>query len=327
MWNNNNNFFPMNQMNQFNLPFQINQMNQIYQINQMNMLNNFQQPANQINLIQNQMNLHNNINNNMNYNFNNNINNGNMQMQPVNNMIPIIGITNQFPINEKRIYDSLKLKFEHNHIMKNDLTEVEYFLYLFFYMIEIDLKSAKIMFRKDVEIINQNRDGTKLYINYYNIIKSEIYIDLDLPINKLINNIFEQIFCPYSEINFQRCLYKYLDILYLEFQGMNLSNLSGKIGRELGLKEGDELSLKLCQELFNELNTFPKDSSIHIQINRINIGHFTPRKGGLTKTFLKYFNNEYFHHGHGSSTNFCDEIRPGSSLNFITKLDVTAGKF
>ena len=126
----------------------------------------------------------------MNYVFNNNINNGNMQMQPVNNMIPIIGITNQFPINEKRIYDSLKLKFEHNHIMKNDLTEVEYFLYLFFYMIEIDLKSAKIMFRKDVEIINQNRDGTKLYINYYNIIKSEIYIDLDLPINKLINRYF-----------------------------------------------------------------------------------------------------------------------------------------
>lgn len=33
------------------------------------------------------------------------------------------------------------------------------------------------MFRKDVEIINQNRDGTKIYINYYNIIKSEIYID------------------------------------------------------------------------------------------------------------------------------------------------------
>jgi len=89
MWNNNNNCYPMNQMNQFNLPFQLNQMNQIYQLNQMNMLNNFQQPANQISLMQNQMNLHNNINNNMNYDFNNNINNGNMQMQPVNNMIII----------------------------------------------------------------------------------------------------------------------------------------------------------------------------------------------------------------------------------------------
>ena len=66
-----------------------------------------------------------------------------------------------------------------------------------------------------MELIKKNKnllnsDGkSKIYINYYNIIKSEIYTDLNLSIEILIKDIISQIFCPDFENGVERCIYKY----------------------------------------------------------------------------------------------------------------------
>jgi hypothetical protein len=58
-----------------------------------------------------------------------------------------------------------------------------------------------------------NSDGkSKIYINYYNIIKSEIFIDLNLLIDILIKDIISQIFCPEFENGVDRCYKKYQDV-------------------------------------------------------------------------------------------------------------------
>ena len=296
MQNSNNNFLLMNPMNINNPP--------LNQINQINMFNNFQNSINQIpNLIgSNQIMI------------NNNRTNQTMEIDNQNNNLKL----------DKGNNNCIKLGNECNHILKNELNDSEYYLYRFFKLIEYDSEKniAKILYNKNLEKESQNRKVIKIYTNYYNLIRSEIYVDLDQPINDLKIKIFEQIFCPRLKNITSNCLFKYLDILFLEFKNINILTLSGKTGKELGLKEGDELSLKLCQELYNEIYSFPKDTSIILRVNGNIIGNFIPKKGGLSKNFLKIFNEDYYHLD--SSLDSKQIINPGYTINFMTKRDVLA---
>ena len=329
MLNFNNNCFPMNPMNQPNLSFQFNPMNQINQMNQMNMFNNNIQPMNQMNA---QMNFNqiNNINNNYN-NYNQFPSMNNMAQMPMNSPMNIYmnnmnNIQNNNTINfQTKVNNDLKLNLEHNRIITNELTDAEYYLYRFFKMVEMDSAKLSIMCGGIVSKKELNKNGVRIYVNYYNIIKSEIYVDLNLQIDNIIANILKQIFCPSFEENIKKCFYNYLDILYIEFKGINLIKIFGKTGKELGLKEGDEFSLKLGKELFNEIYTFPKEGSIHLKCNGKFLGHFIPRKGGLTKDFMKYLINHFNYFTDFYSSN-SDNIFPGTTIIFSTCQSVMAGK-
>ena len=155
---------------------------------------------------------------------------------------------------------------------KNDLDELESDLFYFFSMILMDSAKAKYFGVNDNEIIKINKNDSKLYVNYYDIIKSEVYVDLSLPIEEIKEIIFGQIFYPnfvkkkykrvqknqttenvisnpINELNKEQSLFVYSNFLYLEFEGKKLLNLSN-------LKNGDILSLKLSEDLFNEMKSF-----------------------------------------------------------------------
>ena len=334
MWN--QNFIPMNQFNQMNPMNQFNQMNQINQMNQYNQMNQFNQ-FNQYNQMNNQ-NMNNNIfqNNipltnsfnqiNMNYNNNNSNIYNNYNPNFMNNSMNIPRLNNPLNIpasikNIEKSCNDIKLYNDNNHIIKKDLNQNEYFLYTFFKLIEIEQEKGRKMelIKKNKNLLNPNKKS-KIYINYYNIIKSEIFIDLNLSIEILIKDIISQIFCPEFENGVDECIYKYSNILYFEFQEMNLSNISDKTGNELGIKNGDEIYLKLYPELYDEINTFTKDISIFIFLHTVPIGSFTPKKDGLSKNFLKYFNEKNYHIN--SNANI-DTIPPSGKINLLMKNIVT----
>ena len=295
----------------------LNQNYNCFPMNQMNIPINFQQSFNQVNQMQNpmafdQMNINNNIINNFN------------QMPLMNNIFP--NQMNQIDVNInnvlKKVYNNLELHFEHNHVIKNELTVLEYYLYRFFKLIEINDGKSEIMYIINNSNLNKNKKGTKLYINYYNIIKSVIYVDLNLGINDLIENIIKQIFCPFIGNNISECFYNYLNFLYLEYKETNLSKILGISFIKLDLKEGDELSLKLCDELFNEINTFPKDNTIHFKLNGVFIGHFTPKKGGLSKNIINILINNYLYFRNSSIS---ETVLPGNSIDYVKRQTVIAG--
>lgn len=59
--------------------------------------------------------------------------------------------------------------------------ELESDLYKFFNMILIDDKKAKAFAEGEgVDLIKIDKNASKLYVNYYDIIKSEVYVDLNL---------------------------------------------------------------------------------------------------------------------------------------------------
>ena len=101
---------------------------------------------------------------------------------------------------------------------------------------------------------------------------------------------------------------------------MNLSNISDKTGNELGIKNGDEIDLKLYHELYDEINTFPKDTSVCIYLDNKAMGIFIPKKDGLSKNFLKYFNEKNYHIN--SNANI-DTIPPSGKINLLMKNIVT----
>ena len=155
---------------------------------------------------------------------------------------------------------------------KNDLNELENLLFTFFCLILMDSEKVKNLGLNDIEIIKINRNDSKIYVNYYDIIKSEVFVDLSLPIEEIKEIIFGQIFYPnfvkktykriqknqtteyvisnpINEINEEKSFFNYSNFLYLEFKGNKLSNLSK-------LKEGDILSLKLSEDIYNEISIF-----------------------------------------------------------------------
>ena len=64
---------------------------------------------------------------------------------------------------------------------------------------------------------------------------------------------------PFNDFDEYLNIFIYQNFLCLEFGGnKNLLELSNQSGNYLGLKEGDGLSLKLNQDLFEDFNIFPK---------------------------------------------------------------------
>ena len=126
-----------------------------------------------------------------------------------------------------------------------------------------------------------NYIGTKIYINYYNLEKIELYLDLRLNVKDLISTIFGMILqgC-YKRKIFKRieknqttegiiespnfCFESdspYINVLYLEYNKKDLEKLSDKTGIEIGLKEGDEIFLKLKEKYYNELKDLNLDNT------------------------------------------------------------------
>ena len=163
------------------------------------------------------------------------------------------------------IHDYYKIK-NLDPLNDNNLTKTEKNLSLFFNCI--------YNFNKNI-----NYNGTKIYINYYNLEKIELYLDLRLQVKDLISIIFGLILSNSNERQYFKRIEKnqttqviidnpilfyesdlpYKNIMYLEFNNINLEKLSKKTGIEIGLKEGDEIFLKLKKGCYNELKILSLD--------------------------------------------------------------------
>ena len=124
-------------------------------------------------------------------------------------------------------------------------------------------------------------NGTKIYINYYNLEKIELYLDLRFSVKDLISTIFGLILQGCSEKKIFKRIAKnqttesiietpnlcyesdspYLNTLFLEYNKIALENYSDKTGIEIGLKEGDEIFLKLKKEFYDELKGLNLDNT------------------------------------------------------------------
>jgi hypothetical protein len=163
---------------------------------------------------------------------------------------------------------------------------------------------------------NIKQFGTKIYINYYNLERIELYLDLRLQVKYLISIIFGLILLKYKERKYCIRMVKnkttqeiienpnifydsnllYKNILHLEFNNNDLNQLSEKTGIEIGLKEGDELFLKLKKECYNELENLNLDNIIIFSDNhnKSDIIYFPSFKeeivSDMCKRFTKFIN-------------------------------------
>lgn len=194
---------------------------------------------------------------------------------------------------------------------KDDLGELEQLLYNFFSIILMDLEKIKYFKFNEDEIIKINNSDSKIYVNYYDIIKSEVFVDLSLPFEEIKEIIFGQIFYPnfvkktykriqknqtteyvisnpINGINKEESLFDYSNFLYFEFKGNRLSDFSK-------LKEGDILSLKISEDIYNEFNTFPKDNYFTLKFYSNRLGIFNTSSKGLPyKKIKKLFNTRKY---------------------------------
>ena len=124
---------------------------------------------------------------------------------------------------------------------------------------------------------NIQKDGSKIIINYYNLEKIELYLDLDSKVKDLVSNIFGLIFFCSEPLNIYKRtkknqttewitnfpLINYRDNIIsketfiLEYKNKNLLDLSDKTGKEIGLKKGEEILLKLNENYYNQLISLP----------------------------------------------------------------------
>ena len=165
---------------------------------------------------------------------------------------------------------------------------------------------------------NTNNFGTKIFINYYNLEKIELYLDLSLQVKYLVSIIFGLILSKsdvknyyirmeknqttkqiiQNPINFYGSDSLYKNTIYLEFNNIDLNQISERTGFEIGLKEGDELLLKLKKDNYNELKTLKIDTIIKFKdcINDI-IMNFQSFKeeivSDMLKRFTKFINVDY----------------------------------
>ena len=204
-------------------------------------------------------------------------------------------------------------------IIKNIAGDLEAQLYYFFQFISIDSKRAKIIIPNcGDDVIDINKNETKLFINYYDIIESEVYVDIKSPINEIISKIFAQIFCPnlikkrykrtkknqtteyimshpIKQFDEEKSFYLYKNFLYLESGGgIALEDLLKNSNTIMNIKDGDTLYLKLYPEFYDEINTFPKNSNINIKINSEPFSNY-PISGKMKyEQFKKIINLSYF---------------------------------
>ena len=362
-----NNMNMMNNMNGMNNMNIINNMNNMNNINMMNNMNNINM-MNNMNGINDMNNMKMNILNNMNWMYKNDMPNlenyqmqAQIQQQNILNQGPMMNMFNNSKNNlinqnqQKKIYKNKKIlreeptKIELIRSIENNISNIELHLFCFFELVSIDLERCKIFYDALLEgAINVDKNNPRLYINYYNIVKAEVYINISLKIYEIIPQIFGQIFYPYltkkiykrtnqkqttefvilnpiKVINHEKTPFIYQNFLYFEFKGKNLSKYNGMTGKELGLKQNDELSLKLYPEFDNEIKEFPKNKrNIWIKFSSEIFGMFISSiKGMSLNNFLKIFNSNKFIILQLIS--FPENINELTSLNLYLKKDIKGG--
>ena len=220
--------------------------------------------------------------------------------------------------------------------IKNKLDEHESQLFSFFKLILMNPTKASFFEFNEKEMIIINKNASKLYVNYYDIIKSEVYVDLSLPIEEIISIIFGQIFYPnfvkkvhkriekdqtteyiisnpIQELNKEKNLFNYNNFLYLELGGNKLSTSSK-------LKEGDTLSLKLSEEIFKEIN-LPINRNINIQYKGHLLGQIGMSERGISYgEFEKLLITKKYYN---TITMYGDLII--NSLDFSPRCQITGG--
>lgn len=129
---------------------------------------------------------------------------------------------------------------------------------------------------------NIPRTGNQILINYYNLEKIYLYLDLDLNVKELISIIFGSIFFSCDILNiykrtksnqttewitanpikyYQDCLGIFSNIFFLEYKNINLLEYSNKTGKEIGLTNGEEILLKIKKNFKDELISLPLDGT------------------------------------------------------------------
>ena len=252
-------------------------------MNQMNMMN--------INPMMNQMNM---------MNMNPMIDQTNMM-----GMISMIDQMNMMARNpEKVAYYNIKHK---NPLNDNKLNKIEKNLCLFF--------NGITNFHK-----NYNNNGNKIIINYYNLEKIDLYLDLDLKIKDLISIIFGYIFfiSGYKFETYKRthenqttdyivknpiifetdgeCISR--KTFLLEYKNKNLLDLQNRTGYEIGLKNSEEILLKLNKQFYTSLISLPLDGSYLLFSLSGNAFSFFTYKGESSneckKRLSSIFNDELY---------------------------------
>ena len=199
---------------------------------------------------------------------------------------------------------------------EENLSESEKELKNFFQFILIDSYKAKqIITKPEDNMIDIDSSETKLFINYYNIIQAEVYVDLKCSVDEIISKIFAQIFCPYitkkrykrtkseqtteyiishpiKEFDEEKSFYIYKNFLYLEKEGKTLDELIKNSNTIL--KNDVTLNLKLIPEFYEDIITFPKSGNIKIKLNSQPFGNFSISEKMNYEKFKKIINLSYF---------------------------------
>ena len=165
-----------------------------------------------------------------------------------------------------------------------------------------------------------NFAGAKLAINYYNLKRYYINIDLNLKADEIISRIYWQLFYssfkrekhmrtkrnqtteyiiknPIYEIDLEECPFQYSNFLYLEFNNKEIPISSNITGVQLGLKDGSEILLKIKKEFYDEIMKFPTVlASIYIQTKYCNKEkEFPININGISfQKFSQFFNNNNY---------------------------------
>ena len=254
----------------------------------------------------------------------------NMQQQIIKN---IQNFMNQVPFCIREVPTRIR-------IIKNCFGELESQLYNFFQFISIGSNKAKIIIPNcEDNVIDIDKNETKLIINYYDIIEVEVYVDLTRPFNEIIPKIFAQIFYPnlikkrykrtkrtqtteyimshpIKESDEEKSFYIYKNFLYLESGGISLEEILKNSNTIIRIKNGDTINLKLSQEFYDEINTFPKNGNINIKLNSQRFANYPISANMKYEQFKKIINFNYF-----QNTN--DNNYP--NLDFITGQNVSGG--
>ena len=220
------------------------------------------------NMMDNNMINYNMINDNIMNNqiMNNNMMNNNMINNPLfdNNMI---NINNTIDLLFQEIYPRF------NPMNQNDI------------QIRQNFENEFLKIFKDINKItnkDKQKDEKMIIINYYNLCKKQIYLDLDLKVEYLISNILSKMGYNYGKkvnkrnkksqttkyiienliFELNKDIFNIFEIcFFFEFNGNNLKESFDKKGYEIGLKEGKEIIIKLNNDNI-KFNLFSKQKII-----------------------------------------------------------------
>ena len=265
-------------MNQTGMNFNMNTMNQFGMNNNINIVDQMGTNNNNNNMyMKNPIGMNNNMNIMNQFGMDNNMNimnqmgiNNNMYMNNQMGMNNNMNIMNQFGMdNNMNIMNQMGFNNTNDINNINEINTKEKYLNYFFDFISFENKEKPIF------------KGKTLSINYYNLKKIYVNIELNRKVDEIISTIYWQLFYssfkkekhkrteknqtteyiiknPIYEIDSEECPFKYSNFLYLEFNNMNISNASNITGEQLGLLEGSEIFLKIKKEFYDEIITFPK---------------------------------------------------------------------